>query len=282
MYMSQSFTINNYAVLLTQNKDSIFIRITNKENYKIYEKIVDLYQTHNNGIIKSIEDFYKLLVSGFSQKDDFIKIDIIESIKKLSLDIKFNLILKFEFTIEMNEIISDNQIVGQLIELQNKFNELQDKYDKLEHIYFKTYTIDCFGTMCNLWINELNITTTQINTGSENLIFLENLKKLNIHFSGSERYYSCFPIKNNSLLELTLKSDKQHLLSNKYTFPEIKCPKLQKLIFKDIRIEDDHNKLVERLKQLKNIQIEIHGYTDHDRCKWSTDIYQMSNVKFIP
>lgn len=35
---SQTFKLTDYTVVIKQTKDSVFINITNRNNYKIYEK----------------------------------------------------------------------------------------------------------------------------------------------------------------------------------------------------------------------------------------------------
>ena len=40
---SQTFKLTDYTVVITQTKENIFINITNRNNYKIYEKTISIY-----------------------------------------------------------------------------------------------------------------------------------------------------------------------------------------------------------------------------------------------
>ena len=179
---------DNYAILLTLTNDSLFVRTTNKESYKIYEKLINTYDIINFPYINTINDLHKLLIDGFDDKHSTI-ILIKEFKNKLQFDIYFDNIIKFNFSFELNDLNSDNNsiqsLVGQVVELQNKlaiestkFEDLQNKFKVLESRCNTQFTNGVIEIGYFLyWNNE--------NSNSCNSIFCHrNVTKLDIHIEG--------------------------------------------------------------------------------------------------
>ena len=128
--MSQTFKLTDYTVVITQTKESIFLNITNRNNYKIYEKTISIYDLCNYPYIKTLDDLYNLLTNG-CQNFSTDTFEIKEFNGKILMNIKFSHVIKFDISIECNEINNSNNssLVSKIVELENKFNlvELENK-----------------------------------------------------------------------------------------------------------------------------------------------------------
>jgi hypothetical protein len=109
--------------VITQTKESIFINITNRNNYKIYEKTISIYDLCNYPYIKTLDDLYNLLTNG-CQNFSTDTFEIKEFNSKILMNIKFSHVIKFDISIECNEINNSNNssFVSKIVELENKLN----------------------------------------------------------------------------------------------------------------------------------------------------------------
>ena len=129
---SQTFKLTDYTVVITQTKENIFINITNRNNYKIYEKTISIYDLCNYPYIKTLDDLYNLIINACNNfsTDTF---EIKEFNSKILMNIKFSHVIKFDISIECNEINNSNNssLVSKINELENKLNLVESNNQSL-------------------------------------------------------------------------------------------------------------------------------------------------------
>ena len=102
--MSLTFKLTDYTVVITQTKESIFINITNRNNYKIYEKTISIYDLCNYPYIKTLDDLYNLLINGCNNFS-FDTFEIKEFNGKILMNIKFSHVIKFDIQLNAMKLI---------------------------------------------------------------------------------------------------------------------------------------------------------------------------------
>ncbi len=124
---SNTFTYKQFKITINYNKNSgiINIDIIDKSNDKIYNTIIK----DENLTIKPIQKFYKILTKAIEQETNyFISIELIESGKKLKLDVKFT----YDEIVDLSDSIL-------LINQENLYDIFESKIKELEAKYKKDF-----------------------------------------------------------------------------------------------------------------------------------------------
>lgn len=136
---SSLYVYNDYAITLTNNNDSLYMRVVNKINYNSYELVIDRLILNTIRFVTTLEALYDILNSGFS-KDNDVKIELL--LNRNSLIINVHVItkfMKFDFDLSLQEqseaknkdLIKINKLEDQVKDLVSKNEQLMDLIDEL-------------------------------------------------------------------------------------------------------------------------------------------------------